>query len=65
MYIHPYDYMYANPTLMRTFGGLSSDSSGDSRSHHWRHVVDGNVAYPLTHNAGKSRIKSMKKVRAP
>jgi hypothetical protein len=30
----------------------------DSRSHHWRLVVDGNVAYHLTHNAGKSRNKS-------
>jgi DMSO/TMAO reductase YedYZ molybdopterin-dependent catalytic subunit len=45
---HPYEYMYANPTLM------STDRSRDSQSHHWRLVVDGNVAYHLTHNAGKS-----------
>ena len=38
--------------------------SGDSRSHHWRLVVDGNVAYHLTHNAGKFWNKS-RKVRAP
>ena len=38
--------------------------SGDSRSHQWRLVVDGNVAYHLTHNAGKSWNK-FKKVRAP
>ena len=38
--------------------------SWDSRSHHWRLVVDGNVAYHLTHNAGKSWNKS-RKVRAP
>jgi hypothetical protein len=28
--------------------------SGDSRSHHWRIIVDGNVTYHLTHNASKS-----------
>ena len=38
--------------------------SGDFRSHHWRLVVDGNVAYHLTHNAGKFWNKS-RKVRAP
>jgi hypothetical protein len=53
-----YEYTYANPTPMSTSEGLSTDTSGDSRSHHWRLVVDGNVAYHLTHNAGKSRIKS-------
>jgi hypothetical protein len=26
----------------------------DSRSHQWRLVVDGNAAYHLMHNAGKS-----------
>jgi hypothetical protein len=31
------------------------DRPGDSRSHHWRLVIDGNAAYHLTqHNAGKS-----------
>jgi len=34
--------------------------SGDSRSHHWRLVVDGNTAYHLTHNAEKSWNKSRK-----
>ena len=33
---------------MSTSKGLSTDRSGDSRSHHWRIVVDGNVAYHLT-----------------
>jgi hypothetical protein len=32
---------------MSTFEGLSTGRSGDSRSHHWRLVVDGNVAYHL------------------
>jgi hypothetical protein len=58
---HPYEYTYANPTPMSTFEGLSTDRSGDSQSHHWRLVVDGNVAYHLTHNAGKSRNKSRKR----
>jgi hypothetical protein len=53
----PYEYTYAKPTTMRTSEGLSTDRFGDSRSHHWRLVVDGNVAYDLTHNAGKSRNK--------
>jgi hypothetical protein len=67
---HPYEYTYANPTPMSTSEGLSTDTSGDSRSHQWRcrtgtsgdsrsHqwrclVIDGNVAYHLMHNAGKS-----------
>jgi hypothetical protein len=42
---------------MSTFEGLSTGRSGDSRSHHWRLVVDGNVAYHLTRNAGKSQNK--------
>jgi hypothetical protein len=45
---------------MSTSEGLSTGRSGDSRSHHWRLVVDKNVAYHLTHNAGKSRNKFMK-----
>jgi hypothetical protein len=49
---------------MSTSEGLSTDSSGDSRSHQWRLVVDGNVAYHITHNAGKS-WKIQEKVRAP
>jgi hypothetical protein len=49
---------------MSTSEGLSTDRSGDSRSHQWRLVVDGNVAYHLTHNAGKS-WKIQEKVRAP
>jgi hypothetical protein len=52
---HPYEYTYANPTSMSTFEGLSTGRSGDSRSHQWRLVVDGNVAYHLTHNIGKSK----------
>jgi hypothetical protein len=46
-----------------TSEGLSTGRSGDSRSHQWRLVVDGNVAYHLTHNAGKS-LKIQEKVRA-
>jgi hypothetical protein len=33
---------------MSTSERLSTGRSGDSRSHHWRLVVDGNVAYHLT-----------------
>jgi hypothetical protein len=61
---HPYEYTYANPTPMSTSEGLSTGRSGDSRSHQWRLVVDGNVAYHLTHNAGKS-WKIQEKVRTP
>jgi hypothetical protein len=61
---HPYEYTYANPTPMSTSEGLSTGSSGDSRSHQRHLVVDGNVAYHLTHNAGKS-WKIQEKVRAP
>jgi hypothetical protein len=49
---HPYEYAYANSTSMSTSEGSSTSKSGDSRSHQWRIVVDGNVAYHLTHNAG-------------
>jgi hypothetical protein len=49
---HPYEYTYANPTPMSTSEGRSTGRSGYSRSHHWRLVVDGNVAYHLTYNAG-------------
>jgi hypothetical protein len=48
---------------MSIFEGLSTDISGDSRSHHWRFVVNENIAYHLIHNAEKFRNKS-KKVRA-
>jgi hypothetical protein len=58
---YPYEYMYAIPTTMSTSERLSTGRSGDSRSHHWRLVVNGNVAYHLTHNAGKSRNKSKKR----
>jgi hypothetical protein len=51
---HPYEYTYANPTPISTSEGLSTGRSGDSRSHQWRLAVDGNVAYHLTHNAGKA-----------
>jgi hypothetical protein len=61
---HPYEYMYANPTPMSTSEWLSTGRSGDFRSHQWRLVVDRNVAYHLTHNAGKS-WKIQEKVRAP
>jgi hypothetical protein len=54
MHTHPYAYTYANPTLM------STSRSGDSRSHHWRLVVDGNVAYHLTHNAENPGINLLK-----
>jgi hypothetical protein len=47
---HPYEYTYANPTPMSTSEGLSTGRSGDSRSHQWHLVIDGNVAYHLTHN---------------
>jgi hypothetical protein len=49
---------------MSTSEGLSTSRSGDSRSHQWRLVIDGNVACHLTHNAGKS-WKIQEKVRAP
>jgi hypothetical protein len=57
----PYEYTYANPTRTSTFEGQSTDRSGDSRSHHWRLVVDRNVAYHLAYNAEKSRNKSRKR----
>jgi hypothetical protein len=49
---------------MSTSEELSTGRSGDSRSHQWRIVVDGNVAYHLTHNVSKS-WKIQEKVRAP
>jgi hypothetical protein len=58
---HPYEYRYTNLTPMSTSEGLSTGRSGDSRSHHWRLVVDRNVVYHLTHNAGKSRNKFRKR----
>jgi hypothetical protein len=58
---HPYEYTYTNPTPMSTSEGLSTGRFGDSRSHHWRLIVDGNVAYHLMHNTGKSRNKSRKR----
>jgi hypothetical protein len=61
---YPYEYTYVNPTPMSICEGLSTGKSGDSRSPQWRLVVDGNVAYHLTHNAGKS-WKIQEKVRAP
>jgi hypothetical protein len=60
-YTHLYEYTYANPTPMISSEGLSTGRSGDSRSHHWRLVVDGNVAYHLTYNAGKSWNKYRKR----
>jgi hypothetical protein len=51
--------VYANPTV-DTSEGLSTEKSGDSRSHHWHLVVDGNFTYHLTHNAGKSKINPRK-----
>jgi hypothetical protein len=48
---HPYEYTYANPTPMSTSEGLSTDRSADSPSHQWCLVVDGNVAYHLTHTS--------------
>jgi hypothetical protein len=38
-------------TPMNTSEGLSTDRSADSPSHQWRLVVDGNVAYHLTHTS--------------
>jgi hypothetical protein len=61
MYTHPYEYTYVNPTPMSTSEELSTSKSRNSQSHHWCLVVDGNVAYHLTHNAGKSRNKSRKR----
>jgi hypothetical protein len=49
---------------MSTSEGLSTDRSGDSRSHQWHLVVDENVAYHLMHNIDKS-WKIQEKVRAP
>ena len=57
----PDEYTYANPTPMSTFEGLSTGRSEDSRSHHWRLVVDGNVAYHLTCNTGKSQKNTRKR----
>ena len=51
----PYPYEHLRKTW--------TSRSGDSWSHHWRLVVDGDVAYHLKHNAGKSWNKS-RKVRA-
>jgi hypothetical protein len=59
----PYEYTYANPTPMSTSEGLSTGRSGDSRNHHWRLVIYGNVAYHLTHNAEKSRNKYRKRYK--
>jgi hypothetical protein len=56
---HPYEYTYANPTPM------STGRSRDSRSHQWRLVVDGSVAYNLTHTPVKILKNTGKKVRAP
>jgi hypothetical protein len=61
---YPYEYTCANPTPMSTSEGLSTGRSGDSRSHQLCLVVDGNVAYHLTHNTSKS-WKIQEKVRAP
>jgi hypothetical protein len=61
---HYYEYTYTNPTLMSTFERPSTGRSGDSRSHQCRLVVDGNVAYHLTHYVAKS-WKIQEKVRAP
>jgi hypothetical protein len=36
---------------MSTSEGVNTGRSGDSRSHHWHLVDNGNVAYHLTHNA--------------
>jgi hypothetical protein len=63
MHTHPYEYTYTTPTPMSISKGLSTGRSRDSRSHQWRVFVDGNVAYHLTHNAGKS-WKIQEKVRA-
>jgi hypothetical protein len=49
---------------MGTSEGLSTGRSGDSQSHHWCLVIEGNVAYHLTHNADKS-WKFQENVRAP
>jgi hypothetical protein len=51
---HPYEHKCANPTLMSTSEGPSTGRSGESRSRHWRLVVDGNVVYHLMHNTEKS-----------
>jgi hypothetical protein len=48
---------------MSTSEGLSTRRSEDSQSHHRRLVDDGNVAYHLTHNAGKFRYKSLPVLR--
>jgi hypothetical protein len=58
---NPYEYTYANPTPMNTFEGLSTGKSGDSRSRHWRLVVDGNVITTVMYNTGKSQNKFKKR----
>jgi hypothetical protein len=55
-------HVYANPTPMSTSEGLSTGKYGDSRSHQWHLIADGNVTYHLTHNADKS-WKIQKKVQ--
>jgi hypothetical protein len=47
---------------MSTSEGLSAGRSEDSRSHHWRLIVDGNVAYHLTHNTENPEINPGKGV---
>jgi hypothetical protein len=60
MHTHPYEYTYANPTPMSTSEGLSTGKSGDSRSHHWRLVVYGNVAlFPLVFMHGEGWYSSL------
>jgi hypothetical protein len=49
-----YIYRHTKPYPYEHSEGLSTSSCADSRSHQWRLVVDGHVAYHLTHNADKS-----------
>jgi hypothetical protein len=56
---HTHLWIRVRPLPLSTSEGLSTDN-GDSRSHHWYLVVDGNVTYHLTHDAGKSQINPRK-----
>jgi hypothetical protein len=61
---HPYWLHVCKSYPYEHLRRMSTSKSGDSRSHHWHLVVDGNVTYHLTHNADKS-WKIQNKVRAP
>jgi hypothetical protein len=54
---HPYEHMYANPTLWAPLKDWAPVSSGDSWSYYWHLIVNENAAYHITHNVNKSQEK--------